>query len=333
MSADPMSARPALEVVAGILEREDGRVLITQRPAGKAYAGYWEFPGGKVEPGESPRAAIARELAEELAIEVEVAYPWLRRRFDYPHARVDLRFFRIPRWRGEPRGCEAQAVSWEHVETPGVAPMLPANGPVLAALALPTTCAITNAAQIGERAQLERLEAALAAGLRLLQVREPALARPSLLAFGRRVIERARAFGARVLVNGDASLARELGADGVHLKSAQLACLATRPDLPLVAASCHDARELERAQALGCDFAVLGPVLPTRSHPGAATLGWDRFGALVESLELPVFALGGLSPRDLQTARAHGAHGIAMQRAAWPLVDGDVPPIAGGGGA
>ena len=327
--SDPTQSRPALEVVAGVLEREDGRVLITQRPPGKAYAGYWEFPGGKVEPGESPRAAIARELAEELAIEVEVAHPWLRRRFDYPHARVDLRFFRIPRWRGEPRGCEAQAVSWERVQAPTVAPMLPANGPVLAALALPTVYAITRAAEIGERAQLEHLDRALDAGLRLLQLREPGMDPRSLAVFGRSVVKRAHAHGARVLVNGDAGLARDLGADGVHLKSAQLASLASRPDLPLVAASCHDANELAQAQALGCDFAVLGPVLPTRSHPGAPALGWTAFAALVEPLELPVLALGGLAPAHLELARSHGAHGIAMQRAGWA---GRVPIGNGQGG-
>jgi 8-oxo-dGTP diphosphatase len=328
--AHPAQPRPELAVVAGVLERADGRVLITQRPPGKAYAGYWEFPGGKVEPGESPRAAIARELAEELAIEVEVAHPWLRRRFDYPHARVDLRFFRIPRWRGEPRGCESQAVSWERVEAPGVAPMLPANGPVLAALALPTVYAITQAVEAGEQTQLAALEVALGDGLRLLQVREPGMDPAALPGFGRRVVDRAHACGARVLVNADASLARTLGADGVHLKSTQLASLGARPDLPLVGASCHGAGELARAQALGCDFAVLGPVLPTRSHPGAATLGWARFAALVEPVELPVFALGGLGPRDLETARAHGAHGIAMQRAAWQPAPGDAPLIADG---
>jgi 8-oxo-dGTP diphosphatase len=151
---------------------------------------------GKVEPGESPRAAIARELAEELAIEVEVAHPWLRRRFDDPHARVDLRFFRIPRWRGEPRGCESQAVSWQAVASPTVAPMLPANGPVLAALALPTIYAITQAVETGEAAQLEQLDAALAAGLRLVQLREPGMDARALAAFGRRVVARARAAGA-----------------------------------------------------------------------------------------------------------------------------------------
>lgn len=329
--AEPAQPRPVLAVVAGVLEREDGRVLITQRPPGKAYAGYWEFPGGKVEPGETAREAIARELSEELAIEVEVAYPWLRRRFDYPHARVDLRFFRIPRWRGEPRGCEAQAVSWERVEAPGVAPMLPANGPVLAALALPTLYAITQAVETGVQAQLDALEVALADGLRLLQLREPGMDRSAFLAYAGRVIELAHACGARVLINADASLARALGADGVHLKSTQLASLEARPDLPLVAASCHDATELARAQALGCDFAVLGPVLPTRSHPGATTLGWAAFAALVEPLELPVLALGGLGSGDLEFARAHGAHGIAMQRAAWRrCADGNRGEVAAG---
>ncbi len=316
-AAAASGAAPVLQVVAGILERDDGRVLITQRPAGKVYAGYWEFPGGKVEPGETQHAAIARELAEELAIEVVVAHPWLRRRFAYPHATVDLRFFRIPRWRGEPVSCEAQALSWEDVHAPTVAPMLPANGPILAALRLPAEYALTQAHRIGADAQLERLDRALARGVRLFQLREPGMSAARLQPYAQTFIARARSQGARVLINGDVELARALAADGVHLRAAQLAALDERPALPLVAASCHDAGELARAAELGCDFAVLGPVAATLTHPGARPLGWERFAALTAPAMLPVYALGGMTPADLDQARSSGAHGVACQRAAW----------------
>jgi len=311
--ADPS----ALQVVAGILERGDGRVLITQRPPGKVYAGYWEFPGGKVEAGETALQAIVRELREELAIEVELAHPWLRRRFVYPHATVELRFLRIPRWRGEIRGCEGQAFCWESAEAPTVAPMLPANGPILAALRLPPMYALTQASEIGVQAQLEALDAALSRGLRLVQVREPAMPEAALATFAREVMARAHRAGARVTINADAGLALALGADGVHLRAAQLQSIAQRPPLPLVGASCHDAAELARAQALGCDFAVLGPVAPTLTHPGAPSLGWPTFAALVAASTMPVYALGGMRAEDLESARSRGAHGVACQRAAW----------------
>jgi 8-oxo-dGTP diphosphatase len=314
---DAPAAAPVLQVVAGILERGDGRVLITQRPEGKVYAGYWEFPGGKVEAGESSFAAIARELREELSIEVEVAHPWLRRRFVYPHATVELRFLRIPKWRGEVHGNEGQAFSWESADAPAVAPMLPANGPILAALRLPFQYALTQAIDIGVEAQLAALDAALASGLRLVQVREPGMGRDTLAGFAREVIARVRAAGARVVINGDIELARSLGADGVHLRAAQLATLDARPALPLVGASCHDAAELARADALDCDFAVLGPVAATLTHPGTAPIGWPAFAQLASASTIPVYALGGMKPADLEAARRHGAQGVAFQRGAW----------------
>ena len=313
-----MPPPPVLQVVAGILEREDGRVLITQRPEGKVYAGYWEFPGGKVEAGETAFEAIVRELREELAIEVEVAYPWLRRRFTYPHATVELRFLRIPRWRGEVRGNEGQAFSWELADAPAVEPMLPANGPILAALRLPFTYALTQAVAVGATAQLQALDAALARGLRLVQVREPGMAADALAAFAREVVLRAHRAGARVLVNGDIALAQSIGADGVHLRAGQLTGLARRPALALIGASCHDASELEMAGLLGCDFAVLGPVAATLTHPGVVPLGWPAFARLASTSTIPVYALGGMAPSDLVQARRHGAQGVAFQRGAWP---------------
>ncbi|MCF8151462.1 MAG: thiamine phosphate synthase, partial [Sulfuritalea sp.] len=112
-------------------------------------------------------------------------------------------------------------------------------------------------------------------------------------------------------------LALAAGADGVHLPAAQLASCITRPDLPLVAASCHSAAELERAAALGCDFTVFGPVRASASHPGVPGIGWEAFAAEIAVPPAPTFALGGLTAADLETAQRAGAHGIAAIRAAW----------------
>jgi 8-oxo-dGTP diphosphatase len=256
-------------------------------------------------------------LHEELGIEVERAHPWLTRDYDYAHASVRLYFFRVVRWTGTPHGREKQAFSWQFPGAISVDPLLPANGPILRALRLPSIYAISNAGELGERVFLLRLERALVQGLRLLQVREKAMPVDALIRFAAKVVERAHAHGARVLVNADVSAAQHAGADGVHLTSAQLRQLDRRPALELVGASCHDAGELARAQALGADFAVLGPVLPTPSHPGAAGIGWDRFAALLPDCTLPVYALGGLKVADLEVAQECGAHGISMQRGAW----------------
>lgn len=306
-----------VEVVAAVIERPDGRFLLAQRPAGKVYAGYWEFPGGKVEPGEPLAAALARELHEELGIEVEIADPWIVRIYTYPHAKVRLNFFRVRAWHGELHGKEDQQLAWQHASTLDVAPLLPANAPVLRALQLPSEYAITHAGEMGEAQQLSALDERLAQGLRLIQVREKSMRAPALEHFAQSVLARARPHGAIVLINSDVELALRLGADGVHLAAAQLARLERKPALGWCAASCHNAEELACAAQLGIDFAVLGPVQATPSHPDSMPLGWEGFAALARGASLPVFALGGMKPDDLETAWRCGAQGIAMVRGSW----------------
>jgi 8-oxo-dGTP diphosphatase len=300
-----------------VLQRPDETFLMAQRPPGKAYAGYWEFPGGKVETGESPYHALVRELHEELGIEAETAYPWLTRVFTYPNATVRLNFFRITSWKGEPHGREGQLLSWQRLPELSVAPILPANDPVLRALQLPHLYAISNATELGTEVFLQRLQLALNNSLRLLQIREKGWERPALRELSLHAVELAHASGARVLINGDIELAQEVGADGVQLTGAQLAASDARPDLELCAASCHSAEELQHAADLELDFALLSPVLPTKSHPGAPHLGWEAFAAMAKNSSIPVYALGGLQLQDMQSAWQHGAHGIALLRQAW----------------
>ena len=309
-----------VRVAAAVIVGPDGRVLLAQRPIGKAYAGYWEFPGGKLEPGESPRRALDRELSEELGLAVRRAAPWFVQRYRYPHAHVELHFFRVFEWDGEPVGHDGQAFAWQ---TPGrfaVKPLLPANTLVLRALALPPVYGITIADELGEVTFLARAEAALAEGLRLIQLREKDWSVDRQRALAHALIALARPRGAKVLLNGDAQHARAWGCAGVHLTSAALKAANARPapGNMLCAASCHTRAEVEKAGTLGLDFAVLGPVFPTPSHPRAPTLGWEEFASIAAEAPLPVFALGGLARGDLDVAIAHGAHGVALRRGAWP---------------
>lgn len=304
-------------VAAAVIERTDGSFLLGQRAADTFYAGYWEFPGGKIEPGETPHRALVRELQEELGIEVLRADPWLRQEHVYEHAHVRLHFFRVRAWRGELRDHVHSALAWQTPGAPTVSPMLPANAPVLAALALPDFYAITHAGEIGIDAQLAALDRALENGLKLVQLREPTLDENQRIVFVRAAVKHCHAAGARVLVNSDAALALAAGADGVHLTATQLAACVARPGFPLVAASCHSTAELAHAAQLGCDFAVFGPVRETATHAERAGLGWSGFAAQIGVPPAPTFALGGLSPDDLDAARAAGAHGIAAIRGAW----------------
>lgn len=312
-----IGTRKIVDVVAAVIVQPDGRFLLARRPDGKPYAGYWEFPGGKVETGETLLHALARELHEELGIAVERADPWLVRHFDYVHASVKLHFFRVTAWHGEPHGREGQALSWQCPGQVEVAPLLPANGPILSALELPPNYALSNIAELGEEAFLSSLAVQLSKGLRLIQLREKQLAGPEFERMARRVIALAHAHDAKVVVNGAAQFALALGADGMHMASAALTACAERPQVELCGASCHNAVELARAVDLGLDYVLLGPVLPTLSHPGAGTLGWEAFAALIKDYPLPVYALGGMRPDFLGVARSHGAHGIAMLRGVW----------------
>lgn len=311
------SPRAPVDVAAGVLVRPDGRFLLASRPAGKPYASYWEFPGGKVEPGETVASALARELHEELGIDIGTAYPWVVRVFDYPHALVRLHFFRVFGWRGELRAREHQSFGFFSTSALPGGPLLPATVPVLRWLALAPLYAISAAAQLGREVFLQRLESALARGLKLLQFREPVLDSADAMALFTQVLARVRAAGATLLVNSRHDQALWAKADGVHLTASALADLQQRPQLEWVAASVHSSEEIERAADLQLDFVSVGPVRTTATHPHTPPLGWNAFADMSTNSSLPVYALGGMRASDLATAMSYGAHGIASLSAVW----------------
>ncbi|PWG65276.1 thiamine monophosphate synthase [Spiribacter halobius] len=323
MPLDTPPSKGAVSVAAGVLRDRQGRVLVTRRADHRHQGGLWEFPGGKIEPGESVEAALARELAEELGIRVQASRPLIRVPYRYPDKQVCLEVHEVTQFEGEPQGLEGQPLRWLPTAALEAGLFPAANRPIITAVRLPGVYVISPDADDPQR-WLAALEATLARGARLLQMRvrgAPGERRP----LAEQALDRTRAAGAKLLINGDPPLAAALGADGVHLTARQLAECDSRP-LPtphLVAASCHDPAELARAARLGIDFAVLGPVAATASHPDADPLGWERFAAWTADAPLPVYALGGLSPADRDTARAQGAQGVAGIRAFWGPDTGD----------
>lgn len=303
------------EVAAAVIERPDGTFLLAQRPEGRPYAGYWEFPGGKIEPGEDARNALARELSEELGIEVREATPWITRVYAYTHATVRLHFFRVGAWDGEPQPLEDQAIRWQRVEAPDVSPMLPANAPVLAALALPAIMVVSNCAQYGVDPWIEKLAHRVLEEKLLVQIREKGAPRQRVQHVLSRALARTEPFGSRVVVNSDCGTYPQCPA--IHLTSRALMEATLRPAGTLVGASCHDDRELEQAERIGVDYAVVGPVNATASHPDARPLGWERFALLARGRAMPIYAIGGLKRSDLPEAHRHGAHGVALLSAAF----------------
>ena len=313
-----MTGRSVVDVAVGVLLRADGRFLLASRPAGKPYASYWEFPGGKLEHGEGVPHALTRELHEELGIDIGTVYPWIVREFEYPHAHVRLHFCRVYQWAGVPHAREGQQLQFASLAELPAGPLLPATIPVLRWLALPPIYGISNASELGVGEFQHRLRRALEQGLQLLLLREPLLDQARARSVFEDTLMRVRSAGGRLLVSSRHPAEWARAADGIHLTARDLTSIKRRPDFSWVGASVHDGRELAHAAAIGVDFAMLGRVAATRSHPDKKPpLGWSRFADQVAGSPIPVYALGGLTPRDLGHALTLGAHGVALQRAAW----------------
>jgi 8-oxo-dGTP diphosphatase len=313
-------SRAPIHVIAGVLRDAQGRVLLAQRVAGAHLAGLWEFPGGKIEPGETREAALARELDEELGVTVVSAAPLIRVRHDYPDKSVSLDVWEVDDFSGVPHGREGQPIAWVPVTQLHRYPMPAADAPVVVALRLPSTYVITPEPSAGQLpAFVDELGEVLARGARLLQLRAKSLEPSAFASLAQAAAALCAPYGAQLMLNDAVELARGLGSVGVQLSGQALWAHKVRPLAPQqwVAASCHDVEDLQQAVRIGADFALLSPVMPTPSHPDAAPLGWQRFAAMVEQAALPVFALGGMTAGDVQRARACGAQGVAGISGFW----------------
>ncbi|HQW81030.1 MAG: Nudix family hydrolase [Rhodanobacteraceae bacterium] len=309
-------------VVAAILEDASGRVLLAQRPAGKQHAGLWEFPGGKIELGESGFDALRRELHEELGIDIVSASRFMCVRRQRSFGTLVLDAWRVSAWLGEAVANEHSALIWRHPQEASTLPLCEADVPICRAAGWPARYAITPdpGSEVSEH-YLAQIKDGLRRGIGLLQWRAPSLAAAKYREAAITLRTLAHAHGARLLLNATPELALELGADGVHLNAARLrstapsslSCAANF----LVAASVHDAQELAQAEAIGADFVVISPVRATPSHPLATPIGWNGFQSLLMRGDLPAYALGGLGPEDVTEARQQGALGVAGISAFW----------------
>lgn len=283
-------------------------------------AGFWEFPGGKLEPGEPAFDALKRELREELGIRVRQAYRLLRYSHRYPEREVELDVWRVTAWEDVAASQEGQHLEWVLPEELGDWQLLPADEPIVAALKLPPLMLVTPDPD-REPAFLEKLLRSLKAGVDLVQLRAPGMDAERFDNLALAVLEMCRGYGARVILNSSPEQARMLHADGVHLSQRRSRRLDPKDwDGSLrLGISCHSTAELRTALEYAPDYLCLGPVQESTTHPGVAPLGWQAFAALAAMSPVPVYAIGGLSLGDLETARGYGAHGIAAIRGLWGL--------------
>jgi len=307
-----------IHVAAAVIVNPAGEVLLALRPKDKHQGGLWEFPGGKVEPGEEVLTALGRELQEEVGIAVTQARPLIRIQHRYPDKAVLLDVWRVDDFEGAPHGREGQPIEWVLPEALPQRAFPAANLPIVTAARLPECYLITPEPEDHDEFLL-RLERALRGGIRLVQLRAHSLNEIVYKVLAREALALCHRYGARLLLNGPPQWVEEVGADGLHLSSTRLLALSRRPlgQDRWVAASCHNARELQHALSIGVDFAVLSPIKPTLSHPDATPLGWSQMQAMIDHLPLPVYALGGMTRGDLKDAFAYGAQGIAAIRELW----------------
>jgi 8-oxo-dGTP diphosphatase len=306
-----MVAVPLVEVAAGIVRTEDGRVLLAERTARQIAAGFWELPGGKIDAGETPAEAAARELHEEIGIEARALRPWIVYDHTFRTKRVRLHFFRVDAWNGTPRGREGQRLAWVDPAAPRVAPLLPSNERVLAALGLPPLYFMPALDRTGgPRDLLDAVAGALASGIRLIGIDDVPLAAEQRSAFARKAVALARPYGGRVLLSGTALEAGRAGADGVQSCACRTRRAAMRPPVPVWAASCRSETELAHAVRLGADLAVVPDVLA----PGddGAALGWEGLRRLASSAPIPLYAAGGVTDASLADALRAGAAGVVV---------------------
>ena len=318
---------PLIHVVAAVIVDDSGRYLVAKRAAHKHQGGCWEFPGGKVDPGESEEQALTRELAEEIGLTPTQQRPLLSVCHDYGDRRILLSAWLVTSFLPGPRlsqpepnhlvGLEGQPLLWVSAAELTTLHFPDANRPILAAALLPQLLHISPSFSNEAAWQawlLQRLQRPDSPQKAAIILRQPGLDDEQYLrwvAFG---LARCQAAGVDFLVHGSVRRLDQLPqAAGVHLPFAQIAGLKARP-VPqdkVMLVACHNEQELTYAQQLDADCALLSPVLATSSHPEQKGMGWSRWAEMVKTVNIPVYALGGMAPDLVEQAWLNGGQGVA----------------------
>lgn len=304
-----MSVRSVLHVAVGVVRDNNGNILLTQRAKHAHQDGLWEFPGGKLEANETVMQALQRELHEEVGIRVHSAKPLIKIKHRYPDLQVLLDVWQVAGFEGIATACEGQAMRWVAPQQLNQFEFPAANVPIIAATRLPDRYAILEGSNYSQ--VLHNLHCMLEKQVSFLQIRLKSLPSSEIETVMKTLLPICRQHQLTVMINSDLSFEGQQTA-GLHLSSRALMACSNRPEhYEWVAASCHNVTELKQAEQIGVDFVVLAPVLPTSTHPDATPLGWANLQSLIEHVNLPVFALGGLSLQDIDQVINAGGQGIA----------------------
>lgn len=310
-----------IHVALAAIVNSNNEVLISQRAPDVHLGGSWELPGGKVEASEQVQQALLRELNEELGITATGFRPLIKVAHQYPDKTVLLDVWKVETYTGQPAGKEGQAICWQAIEQLDPTKFPAANSAIIQALNLPEHYLISGKFDSVEEFET-RLGSAIDRGIRLAQLR---LTHDWLQTAGKKyaaeVIKCATDLcapaGVRLMFNVPDAIGHLITPACLHLNSGKLLQYQERPECDYLSVSCHSVQEMIAAEALGADFMVLSPVQATATHPDAEPLGWPRFAEMVAQVNVPVYALGGVSAKDTEKAWSAGAQGIAAIGALW----------------
>ena len=308
----------AVHVAVAVIVNQDNEALISLRSTSSHQGGLWEFPGGKLEPGETVEAALRREILEELDIQVLDSIPFKVIEHHYPDKKVVLHIHIVKNFSGEPKGIEGQKITWKplHLLNPEKFPA--ANRYLINALNLPDKFMITGSFN-GREHFLSSLKNSLTKGIKLVQLRCKDIESEEYLSLVKDAQALCVAHNSSLLLNTDIETFNKTQAQGLHLNSQRLHSIKERPinSEKLLSVSCHTKEDLLQAQLIGADIVLLSPVKETTSHPGVKGIGWEMFSRLIVNLNIPVYALGGMSEGDISSAKNHGAQGVAAISSFW----------------
>ncbi|WP_232744846.1 Nudix family hydrolase [Thiomicrorhabdus sp. Kp2] len=308
-----------IDIAVGVLKQDD-KVCLSLRQKHQSHANHWEFPGGKVEEGESIIEALQREFFEELAIQTKgwqklIEIPW-----HYEKVSVRLHVYQTEQFRGKPTGNEGQRVEWFAVNELSNLEFPKANKGIVTALQLSDSYMITGQFVNAQEA-LQKLTNALDSGVRFCQLRAKGLSEEAFLEIAKPAIKQCQHYGAKILLNGKVTLLETFpDADGIQLASNEIDAFNERPIAKdkILGVSTHTDNDISQALKLDADFILLSPVKETTSHPEVPGIGWSNFADKVKDIPIPVFALGGMKPEDIDVAKQNGGQGIAAISGFWP---------------
>jgi 8-oxo-dGTP diphosphatase len=309
-----------IHVAVGVIYNPDkDKVLITKRTDKQHLAGFWEFPGGKVETNEDVRTALSRELYEELGIDVISAEQFTTISHDYPEKKVLLDVWKIHEWSGDPVSRENQEIIWSKIDCLYNYEFPAANKHIIQTISLSPVYVISKESYDDYTHLLSVASECFTAGLKLFQLRLKSKNIQNYQQIVENLSVLAKQNNAKLIMNGTAIDIDKYDIDGVHLNANELIKYTSRPisEEYIFGASCHNEKELVHASKLNVNYAFISPVSTTKSHPEQKALGWDNFNDLKRKVNFPVYALGGMTPADLKVAKSHGAYGVAMIGAIW----------------